>query len=144
MKPLLNEYRHKLNDWLLLVRTWELLFLIRTSLSLLPFNKVRKYLDWLADTFPGHQAMSTYSQERIVWAVNVTGAKLLRDKPCLTQALAVQMLFKRRSVNSNLRIGVKKDPKGKLLAHAWVEKDGQIVIGGEASPEEYIPLPSLD
>jgi hypothetical protein len=119
------------------------LLAIRTGLSLLPFNKVRRYLDWFASVFPGHQGISVYSQERIVWAVQVVGTRLLGDKPCLTQALAVQMLFKRRGVNSKLHIGIRKDTERKVLAHAWVEKDGQIVIGGEESPNEYLPLPPL-
>ena len=44
-----------------------------------------------------------------------------------------------------LRIGVVKGAGGQFQAHAWVESDGVVVIGGsEPEPERYTPLPALD
>ena len=50
----------------------------------------------------------------------------------------------RGGLPADLQIGVMKTPQGKLLAHAWVESDGRIVVG--ALPEglgAYTRLPTL-
>ncbi len=63
---------------------------------------------------------------------------------CLPQALAAESLLTRGGLPAELQIGVKKTPEGKLLAHAWVESEGQIVVG--ALPEglgAYTRLPTL-
>ncbi len=54
---------------------------------------------------------------------------------CLPQALA----FKQQFSNSKLVIGVQPSHKKRLDAHAWVERDGQILIG-EVPNFEYLPL----
>jgi hypothetical protein len=37
-----------------------------------------------------------------------------------------------------------KDPGGKLRAHAWVEKDGVVLIGDSVSPEHFSAVSGLD
>lgn len=82
---------------------------------------------------------------KVTWAVSTVGKHLFVDQPCLTQALVVQLLFKRRKIPADLHIGVAKDSNGQLEAHAWVESDGVVVIGGsETDLQHYARLPSLD
>jgi hypothetical protein len=50
-----------------------------------------------------------------------------------------RVLFNPRS----LRIGVAKGEAGKLEAHAWVESQGRIVIGGLRDLPYFTPLPPL-
>lgn len=69
-------------------------------------------------------------RENIAWAVNVVGRYVLGDNTCLTQALAAELLLRRRGYRAHTRIGVAKGYKGNLEAHAWVESDGQVVVGG--------------
>ena len=52
---------------------------------------------------------------------------------CLTQAIALRTLLARDGKESELRIGVAKAEDGRLEAHAWLESDGRIVIGGRES-----------
>lgn len=68
--------------------------------------------------------------DQIIWAVNRAGYYLLGRDSCLRQALTGQFFFNQAGVPATLRIGVKKQSDGSLLAHAWIEKDGQILIGG--------------
>lgn len=45
------------------------------------------------------------------------------DRNCLTESLAIWWLLRRRGLESDIRIGVRKDD-GNLDAHAWVEWAG--------------------
>ena len=79
----------------------------------------------------------------MVWAVTAVGNRLFPTTPCLTQAVVVHRLFRRRGRSSELRIGVRKDGRGRFGAHAWVESDGEIVIGGEGLSAGFVPLTSV-
>jgi hypothetical protein len=62
---------------------------------------------------------------------------------CLVRALAAQALLARHGHPSQLRLGVARGADRAFEAHAWLERDGQILIGG--GPEgRYVPLPALD
>jgi hypothetical protein len=60
---------------------------------------------------------------------------------CLTQALATQILLGWRGHPTHLRIGVAYSETGQLQAHAWIESDGQIVVGELSDLPRYHPLP---
>jgi hypothetical protein len=49
-------------------------------------------------------------------------------------------LLARRGCHATVRIGVARSETGELQAHAWVEVDGSIVIGGSESQKHYTPL----
>lgn len=52
---------------------------------------------------------------------------------CLVQALAAERWLGRRGISSKLHIGVRKDSRAALEAHAWLEVGGRIVTGGESA-----------
>jgi hypothetical protein len=60
-------------------------------------------------------------------------------KTCLAQSLAAQVLLTRRGYPTLLHIGVVRGEGGQFQAHAWVESEGKIVIGG-SDLEHYTPL----
>ncbi len=57
---------------------------------------------------------------------------------CLSQSLALLWLLRRAGHDGAIRIGVKPTP-GRMLAHAWVELDGD-TIDPAAIAGEYAPL----
>jgi hypothetical protein len=79
--------------------------------------------------------------ERIAWAVAVVSS-YVPAATCLTQALAAQALLARRDCPAQLRIGVARGAHGQLEAHAWLDVDGQAVIGGAISGR-FTPLPNI-
>lgn len=81
--------------------------------------------------------------ERIAWAVRAA-SRYVPDAACLTQALATQVLLARNGYPSNLRIGVTFGEQKSLHAHAWVEVQGRVLIGGGAFLEQLTPLADLD
>jgi hypothetical protein len=132
-------------DLLTLIVVTFLLAVIRIGLIVLPFPTLRRTLDKLAGAPNPQRVDDPEYQSRIVWATLTASPYLLPDKPCLTQALTVQLLLRRKGIPAQLRIGVKKDGENKLLAHAWVDSEGTIVIGGSKSElDEYKLLPALD
>lgn len=64
-------------------------------------------------------------------------------RPCLTQALVGRLFLAREGVDATLHIGVAKSD-GDLRAHAWLEQDGVIILGGARSRDEYRPFPALN
>ncbi len=67
-------------------------------------------------------------------------ARLVPGASCLTQALALQTVLSRCGEQSSLVLGVdfKPDAKRDFEAHAWIEWQGRILIGGPI--ERWKPL----
>jgi hypothetical protein len=63
---------------------------------------------------------------------------------CLARALATQHLLAVNGYGAQLRIGVAKESSGKLEAHAWVEYQGNVIIGGLQHLSAFTPLPPLN
>jgi hypothetical protein len=78
---------------------------------------------------------------QVGWAVRAVSRRVPQAS-CLTQALATQILLARRGYSSQLRIGVVKEADAGFAAHAWVEIDGGILVGGTGA-ERYQVLPDL-
>jgi hypothetical protein len=49
---------------------------------------------------------------------------------CLTQALTTMILLERAKQPASLIFGVSKETEDNLVAHAWVESAGYVVVGG--------------
>lgn len=113
---------------------------VRLGLRVVSFSRLRALLAYLGR--PTRDAAPDFAP-RAIWAVERASRLLLPRRPCLTQALALQLLFRRRRLPAVLRIGVAKDEQGALRAHAWLESAGRIVIGGAASAQQYHALPPL-
>ena len=130
--------RLPVRDRAVLTRTIFTLVAARLATWVLPFGVGRRLL-------VGKRRAPTprVTREQIRWAM----AKAQRVVPratCLPQALAAEALLTRGGLAADLQIGVMKTPEGKLLAHAWVESEGRIVVG--ELPEglgAYTRLPSL-
>ena len=111
----------------LLIKAWILLGLIRLGLELFPFSTLRKLLDRLRPILGGFEKES--SEEHLVWAVTVV-SRYIPMATCLAQALTAQFLLQQVGHQACLHIGVEEAEKGGLKAHAWVESQGRILIGG--------------
>ena len=85
--------------------------------------------------------VSRLSVERIGWAVALV-SRWVPKATCLTQAFAAQILLTRQGYPASLRIGVAKGEGGQFEAHAWVETQGRVVLGGPQLAR-FTPLPTL-
>jgi hypothetical protein len=77
------------------------------------------------------------AERQIGWAVRVA-TRCVPDASCLPQALAAQVLLTWYGYASRLHIGVVLE--GRFEAHAWVECNGSIVVGGANESARYTPI----
>lgn len=127
----------------LLVEAALLLGVTRLGLWLLPFQTLQRLLARLTRTTARPQNVECDSKQSVVWAVETAGRYIPPVTTCLTQALAVQVLLLRRGYPALLHIGTTREDGGRFLAHAWVESEGNVVIGGH-DLERYTPLATLE
>lgn len=140
MKQVLKLLRLINKDRNLLINTFILLGLIKLGLWLLPFQTLRQILGSISQP---NAKLDQTSLSKIIWAVNVSTRYMPSGAKCLARALACQVLMTRRGYSPELRIGVAKSDEGKLEAHAWVESQGQVVIGYLKDLPRFTQLPSL-
>ena len=105
----------------------------------LPFQRVRRWASRAPAPVPTRVEYSTRIFPRAAGAI---GRRLFPTHPCLPEALAVLWRTRGSGLHSELRIGLAKGEASELRAHAWVELDGVVLIGGSDAPEEYAPLRS--
>lgn len=108
----------------------------RAAMSLRPWRRV-------ADRFerePVRPGPPDWARANLVlWAVSAVARRVLPEKPCLTQALVARTLLRRAGVDTELRIGAARDAEAGFRAHAWLEHDGDIVMG-RTRADEYVPF----
>jgi hypothetical protein len=141
---LLRKYRRlPAADRRLLVMSALLLGAVRLGLWLLPFQTVRRLLASMTGVTTTLHDTEQTSIERIAWAVAEASQSIPRAT-CLTQALAMQVLLGWQGHAARLCIGVARSDIGQFQAHAWVECQGRVVIGGADAPSRFTPLPPLE
>lgn len=127
-------------DKILFLRVAYLVLATRIALKMLPYKRVLKYFEDMGvrkiSTNESPEERQRYAKQ-VIFLTKAAGRRLLGKKPCLPQALVVECLFKRHGFDASLHIGVIKGDDGGLLAHAWVESGGNIVIGGQISQYRY-------
>jgi hypothetical protein len=114
-----------------LIRALLVVVAARLSLWIMPVGRARKVVARAAASAP------TGSVELVVWGVRTVG-RYLPGATCLTQAIAAQSLLTHSGFISQVEIGVAKERDQdrdknevrRLLAHAWVVCQGQVVLGG--------------
>ena len=141
MGPIRKLWRLSAADRFLLLQTALWLGATRLGLWLLPLRLVRRLLARAARSSRRPRG-APVSQGRIVWAVSVA-RRVIPYATCLPQALVTESLFTRDGYPADLRIGVKKTAAGRLVAHAWVESGGRVVLGQLREMSSYAPLPRL-
>jgi hypothetical protein len=128
----------------LVVRAAFLLAFIRLSMGLVPFRTIRRLVVGPRRTVSGRGNRQLYDE--VVWAVTAASQRLPRwATTCLSSALTVQAMLARLGYPSRLHVGVMRGARGQLAAHAWVEHEGRIVIGGSAADlRRFSPLTAFD
>lgn len=122
----------------LLTASAVLLILIRIALQWLPFRLVVRALDIMRGNLARRHGNGE-AVPRVRWAIATASLFLPWSFTCLAGALAGQVLLCRCGNHASLRIGVAKHPDGGLVAHAWLERDGSIVLDGSEAAL-YTPL----
>lgn len=122
-----------------------LTIVVRTGLSVGSLRSVIRSLQCAARMLPRWSDSTPGRRARAAWAANTAGRRLLPERPCLTQALVLQYLLHRQGdASARLRLGVARGTDDTLRAHAWVERNGEILIGGAESRRSYSQFDDLE
>jgi hypothetical protein len=143
MQRLRKFFRLSLADQFFLGQVAFLLGTVRLGLSLLPFRTLRRFLRRFARLAPKQPADHT-ALLKVTTAVEITSRPLNDRITCLTRALVTYMLLLRRGYAVDLRIGVAHGADGRLEAHAWVEYNGQVIMGRQENMGRYVLLPAWE
>lgn len=119
----------------LLLEAGVLLCLARAGLQTLSFVALRQALDRCATVRSGDPQETPM---RIAWAVNAVSRRLPGRPSCLMQALAADVMLRRRGYRAELLFGLRKtsgaqSPDG----HAWVTCEGGVVVGDVENLSDY-------
>lgn len=134
-----------LERWLL-IKAALIVFLVRVGLRIVPYKKIQQLSDRVSTSSSLERARRddlTY-QNQVVRAVRAVARHTLGEKPCLVQAIAAQWMLRHTGHPSTLHIGVAKDDEERLNAHAWLERRGDVIIGGRSSTYCYIPITKFE
>ena len=143
MKRLLKFLDLSNSDRLVLIKTFLLLGLVRLGLWLLPYSRLQKILTKISDHRPPKN-QTVIESDKIVRAVNISSRYTPGGAKCLARALTTQVLMKQQGYSPRLLIGVAKGEQEQLEAHAWIEYQGEVVMGYLHNLSRYVPLLSRE
>lgn len=127
----------------LLIQAFLWLSLIHVGLRVIPLRHLHSVVKW-AIANATHQKPSDEIQiENIIWAIETATSYVPGHPKCLARALSTKILMHQYGYPCNLQVGVAKDRNAGLSAHAWIEHDGQVLIGGGRDLASFTPLPSI-
>ncbi|HEU5208747.1 MAG TPA: lasso peptide biosynthesis B2 protein, partial [Longimicrobiales bacterium] len=110
----------------------------RLALWTLPTTRVLAHVFDRVDAVRGDRQDDGAAVAAICHAVRASGRRLWKST-CLVEALAAQSLLARNGVHSTLRVGIEMEGE-EFGAHAWVEVNGQVVVGGRRGrPYRLLP-----
>lgn len=99
---------------------------LRLALRALPYRIVRQLLAAVGAV----RASRGVTVRQVAVAIDASVRHLPGTSSCLVRALAAQTLLQRHGHPARLHIGGAKGESGPLPAHAWVESEGEVVVGG--------------
>jgi hypothetical protein len=125
------------------------LLAVKAGLYLLPFERLRGWLVRLGE--PVNRALDPASKfpdseeiREITEAVSRLGRFLAPLRiSCLPQALVGDLLLRRKGFDVQLKIGVLKSFGDQLVAHAWLECQGRVILGDLHDLDQFISFSAL-
>ncbi len=119
--------------------------LARLGLLVLPLATVRRTVCFIArGPLPLPPARRS-TPEQVIRAAVSAGLHSPLGTTCLATALVAQAMLQRHGHHASLRVGVRRDADGAFRAHAWLEREGRVVVGGPpALIGSYMPLPEME
>jgi hypothetical protein len=108
------------------------------------FVATRAWLDKSAAVRKRRMTDEMSYAKAVALAVSVASRRTFWSTSCLRQALWLEHRLVVAGVSCELKLGVRAGESLHIDAHAWVEKDGQVLIGGEDAAGRYVSLGSAN
>jgi hypothetical protein len=116
-------------DWWLLAGAWATVARVAVAMWMWPSNRLPSSNGTI------RRARDRAPVERLEWAVRVASCAV-PHATCLAQALALQRLLARNGYVSVVQVGA-CNVDGRFVAHAWVEHEGQSLLGTSEDVARY-------
>lgn len=139
--PLRRIFALTSQEWGLLLIAAVTLVVVRITLWVVPSRRILHALQRRATSTSARRRASTVAAPEVVRAVE-RASRLVPRATCLTQALSARFLLARFGHPSLLRLGVARGDSGAFRAHAWLEWQGEVLIG-RGGRRNLTPLPDL-
>jgi hypothetical protein len=120
-------WRLSLADKALALQTLVLLWSIRVGMWVLPFTTLRRLVGRLQK--PGKPPQDVALMTSKIAVATASAGRFVPDATCLAQSLTAQTLLTRRGCPHEFRLGVARTDNGGIKAHAWIESNGEVVLG---------------
>jgi hypothetical protein len=137
MGKVLKFFQLNSRDRQLIVVVILLLSFVRLGFLLFPFPKLKQILHRFSQQSP---SPNPHNLMALIWAVNVASNLMPGGVKCLARALTMDVLMHRQGYLPDLRLGVLKQTDGQPYFHAWVEYQGQVIIGNLPNLKDFTPL----
>jgi len=121
------------NERALFFRALLVVVFMRLGLWVLSFERMQQ----MTKSKPGLDSEFNLPIPRLVWAVQAASRRVPAAS-CLTQSLSLHYLLNRAGYDSQIRIGVAKEPNAAFGAHAWVEYEGEPLLSTVKEVEQYV------
>ena len=116
---------------------------VRMALWVLPSRWIIRYVKRLSADSGARVAgplRTRVTPGEIVWAVDAASRRF-PDASCVTQAVSALLLLRRYGYEARFCVGVARSKDGSLDAHAWLERDGRVLIG--RTRHAFVRLPDM-
>jgi hypothetical protein len=140
-----KSFRHKLktarqlspDDWLGLLEAWWVLLGFFLAIRWIRFDRLKKFSLHNNKTIVQADALTrAWRRQRLV---SMAARLHLLSMTCLPRALTLCWMLGRRGILTQLCIGINRSSTG-MLAHAWVDVDGQAIGEPEDISERFALL----
>lgn len=111
-----------IRDFRLLLFAWLVLLTVRIALMLIRYRR-------LAPMLPSAHKVPTAAFARRVETATLRVSRLVPGSTCLAEACAARILLAIKGFGATMRIGVRTAPNGRLVAHAWLISEGNVILG---------------
>lgn len=128
------------SDWRYLAKASVELLVARRRLSTVTAKRILRDLQVHSSQSPREplSRSDTIDVKRVSWAINLAAAYVPWRSDCLIQVMAADRWLRAHNVRGDFHLGVAKDPRDGLKAHAWLRHGDFTVTGGRY--DEYVSL----
>jgi len=99
----------------------------------------KKYLHWIKNK-THTQTIDKETVEKVRRTIKRVIRYAFWPTTCYTQAIAARLLLRRKNIKSDIFLGLIKNEKGELTAHAWTKVNGEIITGDLPNLDKYKQL----
>ena len=137
--------RRPAGEFRLFARALVLLTLTRLALHWMPLTRLKRRVRRAASADRRLPEGQRLPMLRVLRCTAAAARFMPVSSTCLATAMVVQALLQRHGYSALMRIGVRRPADGKFAAHAWLEYEGAVIVGGPASVvNEYQVMPGLE